>query len=104
MFRALAAIGSNYGTSQGRWGNAINATCHNPPRNKERTPGISIGTTSAAIEIAGTHHGLHVTVNARSVDFVMTLLNGFMELRTTFMCRDWQERGAYYVRVERLTT
>lgn len=82
---------------------AINATYHNPPNNKEQTPGVSIGATAANIEIAGQRQSHPVPDDAKFVAFTLTLPQGPTELRTALACQDGHERGAYYVYVERLT-
>jgi arylsulfatase A-like enzyme len=81
---------------------AINATYRNPAGNMEQTPGVSIGATSASIEIAGMHQSHPVTGDAKYVEFNMILPKGSTELRTTFTSEARIERGAYYVYAERL--
>jgi arylsulfatase A-like enzyme len=82
---------------------AINATHHNPPDNKEQTPGVSIGAVSGSIHIAGQHQSQMVAGDAKFLAFTLNLAAGPTELRTAFACKDQQERGAYYVYVERLS-
>jgi arylsulfatase A-like enzyme len=81
---------------------AINATYHNPPDNKEQTPGVSIGAVSGSVSIAGQHQSQPVAEDARFLAFDLDLPAGPTELRTAFVCKDQRERGAYYVYVERL--
>lgn len=81
---------------------AINATYHNPPDNKEQTPGVSIGAVSGSIHIAGQHQSQTVEGEAKFLAFTLNLAAGPTELRTAFVCKDQHERGAYYVYVERL--
>jgi hypothetical protein len=82
---------------------AINATYHNPPDNKEQTPGVSIGAVSGYIDIAGRHQSQPVPEFARFLTFALDLAAGPTELRAAFACKDQHERGAYYVYVERLS-
>jgi len=80
----------------------INAAYQNPPNNKETTHGISIGAISGRIEIAGLHKTKLVEDGAKSLEFTLSLPKGPSELRTTFICSDQHERGAYFVYVEKL--
>jgi hypothetical protein len=80
----------------------INAPYTNPKPNRERTPGAAIAATTANIMIREVNLTKPVPREAKFVEFEFDLPQGPAELRTAFYDAVMNERGAYYVYVEKL--
>ena len=80
----------------------INAPYIDPKPNREKTPGVAIAATRAQIMIGDVDQTKPVQPEAKFVAFECDLPQGPAELRTAFYDAVLNERGAYYVYVERL--
>jgi arylsulfatase A-like enzyme len=80
----------------------INAPYVDAKPNREKTPGVAIAATSAQIMIGDVHQTKPISPDAKFVAFECDLPKGPAELRTSFYDAVLNERGAYYVYVERL--
>jgi hypothetical protein len=105
-----ALMTGRYSNATGVWhtihGRSIlgpdNAPYTNPKPNRETTPGIAIAATKAQIMIRDVDLTKPVPAEAKFVEFVLDLPKGPAELRTAFYDAVMNERGAYYVYVERV--
>jgi len=70
--------------------------------NREKTPGVAIAATTAQLMIGDVHQTKPVSPGAKFVAFECDLPKGPAALRTAFYDAVLNERGAYYVYVERL--
>ncbi len=70
--------------------------------NREKTPGAAIGAKTANLMIGNISESKPVPQDAKFVEFTVELPKGPAELRTAFYDEVLNERGAYYVYVQRL--
>jgi hypothetical protein len=80
----------------------INAEFRDPKPNRDKTPGVSIGARQASIIIGEFNQMKPVSADAKWVEFEVQLEKGPTSLLTAFYDEVLNERGAYYVYVERL--
>ncbi len=80
----------------------IDSAYSNPPGNRERTAGVAITATRASMLIGDTDQSKPVESGAKFVTFEVELAKGPTELRTAFYDADLNERGAYYVLIQRI--
>jgi Sulfatase len=82
---------------------AIDAPYVDPIPNMEKTPGVAISVTRAQLTIGAINESMAIKPGDKFAEFVVSLPAGPAELRTTFYGANGEERGAYYVYVERLS-
>lgn len=80
----------------------INAPYRDTKPNRDTTAGVSIGAVTANILVGQMSATKSVAPNDRFVEFEMDLAKGPVNLRTAFYDDLLDERGAYYVYVQRL--
>lgn len=81
---------------------AIDAPYIDPVPNMETTPGVAIPVTRAQLAIGSTNETNPINPGDKFAEFVVSLPRGPAELRTTFYGTNDNQRGAYYVYIERL--
>jgi arylsulfatase A-like enzyme len=80
----------------------INAPYTDPVPNMETTPGVAISATRAQLAIGSINETSPINPGDKFAEFVVSLLGGPAELRTTFYGTNDNQWGAYYVYIERL--